>query len=388
LSSFQILFENFGKDQNPYFSIPLILDLVEDAGLYKLDNIATNMNPGIAVGELLQTWTFEVVALEPNMFSHLPNITADGTLELQTSPNVNGNATLNIRMVDSGGNFSDWKTTILVISPVNDAPSFTLITNLTVSENISCFVKESATNFISPGPLEASQKMTFVIDQVSGDNLTVSLPYLDMDGNLSFCLKKNSCKNQREFCWTEYTVTLVDSGDKANGGMNTLTSVFTLFVAAVNHAPSFDLVHNATFLQYSGRHQLDAFAYNMDLGADDEQYQVLHFNVTTTNTSDHAFKESPGIFPNGTFHFCLAQDWFGPVFMEIFARDNGGSNYGGSDQSSTQSVSFDVLFVNQPPTFELEESVSLLENSVNHSVTVAYASFARNITVGPDIEVQ
>jgi hypothetical protein len=126
----------------------------------------------------------------------------------------------------------------------------------------------------------------------------------------------------------------------------------------------------------------------MDLGADDEQYQVLHFNVTTTNTSDHAFKESPGIFPNGTFHFCLAQDWFGPVFMEIFARDNGGSNYGGSDQSSTQSVSFDVLFVNQPPTFELEESVSLLENSVNHSVTVAYASFARNITVGPDIEVQ
>ena len=83
----------------PTFSMPSVLDLVEDAGMYELVHVATAISAG-SMGEWDQTVTFQVLVLEPYMFRHLPTVSGDGTLRLQTAPNVNGNTTVSIQLLD------------------------------------------------------------------------------------------------------------------------------------------------------------------------------------------------------------------------------------------------------------------------------------------------
>ena len=86
--------------------------------------------------------TFQVTGnTNPALFSTLPAVSPTGTLTYTSAPNANGTATITLRLQDNGGTANGGVDTspsvsfTITLTPVNDAPSFTVGPNQTVVED-------------------------------------------------------------------------------------------------------------------------------------------------------------------------------------------------------------------------------------------------------------
>jgi len=213
--------------------------VIESSDAQTIAAWATNIN--IGPGEIGQTSTFYVTNDNPTLFKSQPTINAlTGDLSFTPQTDSTGMALISVSMTDDGGtenggiDHSDTATFMIIVSPVNNPPSFTKGSDQTIDEDVGPQTITNWANNISPGPGESHQIVTFT---VTNDNnaLFSSQPEIDANsGDLTF--KSASDSNGI----VNVTVFITDNGGTDNGGIDhSDTANFMITITPVNDAPVF-----------------------------------------------------------------------------------------------------------------------------------------------------
>jgi photosystem II stability/assembly factor-like uncharacterized protein len=89
------------------------------------------------------------------------------------------------------------------------------------------------------------------------------------------------------------------------------------------------------------------FATEISAGPASESSQVVSFVLSSNNTN--LFSEGPAISTAGTLSFTPAADAVGTALVEVYALDNGGTNFAGVDRSAVKRFMITVSGVNDAP---------------------------------------
>ena len=158
-------------NQPPSFTAGANQTVLENAGAQTVANWATSISAG-PTNESGQTVTFHVSNNNGSLFSTPPAISSSGTLTYTLATNANGSATVTVYLQDNGGtanggnDTSATNTFTITVTPVNQPPGFSLLTNnVVVLENGGAQTIPLATN-ISAGPTnESNQTVAFLVGQ-------------------------------------------------------------------------------------------------------------------------------------------------------------------------------------------------------------------------------
>ncbi|HEX8619611.1 MAG TPA: Ig-like domain-containing protein, partial [Thermoanaerobaculia bacterium] len=351
-------------NDDPSFTGGGDVTVLEDSGAYSAA-WATSISAGPA-DESAQTVSFNVSNDNSALFASQPAISASGVLTFTPFANAFGSANVTVTLSDNAGGSSSAQTFTITVGAVNDAPSFTAGGNVTVNEDAAAYSAAWA-SAISAGPSE-SQNVTF---SASNDNnsLFSTQPSVSPAGVLSFALAANANGS------ANVTVTLLDDGGTANGGVDTAAAQsFTITVNAINDAPGFTSGGDVTVNEDSGAYSA-AWATAISAGAADEASQTLSFS--TFNTNNSLFAVQPAVAADGTLTFTLAANAFGSATVTVQVSDDGGTANGGADTSAPQSFTIHVTAVNDAPSFTAGGNVTVAEDSGVYS-----ASWATGLDAG------
>ena len=291
----------------------------------------------------------------PALFSVGPALQTNGLLTLALAPNATGTATVSVLATDNGGTLSGGVATgsnffTIVVTPVNDAPSFALATtSISVLEDSGSFTYPALATGISAGPPdEAGQAVAFAVT-ASSNGLFSVLPAVAANGSLSFTPAANAVGTAL------LTIVATDNGGTANGGINSATQLLAVAIGVqpVNDAPIFTLATNSVVvLEDAGLVTMTNFIADLSPGPADEAGQrVTNFVVTTTAAA--LFAVLPAVDTNGTLTFTPAANSNGVATVTVQALDDGGTANGGTNGSSATNFTITITPVNQPPTFTL-----------------------------------
>jgi len=187
-----------------------------------------------------------MVTSDPNgVLGSMPTVsTATGDLSFDTTADNNGTATISVTLMDDGGTVnggvdtSATATVDIIVGGVNDAPSFTVGSDIVIDENDGPQTFNMWATGISAGPPdEAGQMLTFNITGNTNPALFSTAPAVASDGTLTFETAMNANTGDPA---TPVTITLelMDDGGTANGGVDTSPpQMFTITVNPVNDPP-------------------------------------------------------------------------------------------------------------------------------------------------------
>ncbi len=364
----------------PSFAAGASVTVLEDAGFQTLANWATAISKG-PPDEATQSVTFSIASnTNPALFLVAPAVSATGTLTYITAANGNGSAIIGIRLQDDGGtansgiDTSATQSFTITVTPVNDAPSFTIGADQTVLEDAGAQTIPGWASAFVMGPAdESGQAVQAFIVSNNNNALFAVQPAIAINGSLSF----TPAANQNGIATV--TVQLQDNGGTANGGVDTsLAQTFTIAVTAVNDVPSFTRGADQTVLEDSGPQTLANWAFAISAGPANEAAQTLTFNVTA-NTVPTLFSAGPAVSANGTLTFTPAPDANGSATITINLQDNGGTANLGVDTSASQTFVINVTPVNDAPSFTSGGDITVLEDAGPQSVT----GWATALSKGP-----
>lgn len=350
--------------------------VLEDAAPVTRVGWATGISAGPA-DEAGQILTFNVTNnTNPGLFAAGPTISANGTLSYTLAPNANGAAAITITLSDNGGgtNTSPSQTFNIVVTPVNDRPSFVkgpdqiLLGDQLVYSNIPWATQ------ISAGPAdEVGQTLTFVITGNTDPSLFApgGLPTVAADGTLSYTLSPTANGE------TTITLHLEDDGGTAFGGLNRSFPDQTFRIrVTLNDAPSFTKGADQNVLEDSGLHVVTPWATSILAGPPDESGQAVNF-IVTNNSNPGLFTGAVTISPTGTLTYTLAPDANGFADITIVLMDDGGTHFG-VDTSAPQTFRINVAPVNDVPVFTKGPNQDVLEDAAAQSI----AGWATGISAG------
>jgi uncharacterized delta-60 repeat protein len=224
----------------PSFTAGSDVVVLEDAGLQTVTDWAVDISPGPA-NESDQAMIFTLTTSNDALFAGLPVINATtGNLSFTPAVDLNGSASVTVTLSDNGGTLNGGVDTsalqvfTITVLPVNDAPSFTMGADISVSEDAGPQTVAGWAGDIVAGPLdEAEQGLAFSLT-TSNDALFAGLPQLDVaSGDLSYTTAPNLNGS------ATVTVTLQDNGGTVDNGIDTSApQAFTITVSPVNDAPA------------------------------------------------------------------------------------------------------------------------------------------------------
>jgi hypothetical protein len=367
--------------------------VLEDSGPQTLATwgiVAAGPPDEVAAG---QNVTIDISNDNTALFTDQPALALDGTLTFTPAPNANGTATVTVILSDDGGTdnggieVADPVTFTIVITPVNDAPSFIKGASQTVNEDAGPrSVAGWATAMLAypaspapPAPDEAGQALSFIVT-TNNDALFSVLPAVSPAGTLTFTTAPNANGV------ATVTVVLKDDGGTANGGADTSSppQTFTITVRPVNDVPSFTKGADQTVLEDAGAQTVTGWATNIlpypappAPPAPDEAGQTPTF--LDSNNNPALFSVQPAVAANGTLTYTPAPNANGTATVTVRLTDNGGTANGGINSSATQTFSINVTAVNDAPSFTKGPDQTVNEDAGPQSV----ASWATNLSVGP-----
>lgn len=146
----------------------------------------------------------------------------------------------------SDGSLASTAVVSITVEGVNDAPSFVKGPDVEVAEDSGSQSFPSWASAISPGPMETSQSVTFLIQGNTNSGLFASGPTVSSNGMLTFTPAFNA------FGSALITLALMDDGGTANGGVNLSASQsFSISVASAPDPPqagadSYEAIGNTT----------------------------------------------------------------------------------------------------------------------------------------------
>ena len=209
-----------------------------------------------------------------------------GNLEYTPPENATGQQIPFQVTASDGTNNSNTADVIINLTPVNDAPSFTLIenpnqTNLT-GEAIA--LENFATNIILGPDNEAEQIGTFNVTVV-GDNIFAQQPQLSPTGTLTYTLAQGA------FGSSTVTVTLSDNGGTDNGGVDTSPEQ-TFTITSTPPEEPVEIEFEADSTGYIA----NTFALNMTPAGDGTQVTTQLTNDVLELGTDAAFDNLVGLY--------------------------------------------------------------------------------------------
>jgi len=281
----------------------------------------------------------------------------DGDRIFYTPPeNFFGEETFTYTIEDEFGAM-DTATVTVVVTPVNDAPSFELTAQpdqelLEGTTDLQTVIGIAGDTSVGGGPLEESsgQSLTGYAVTTNHDAMFAVLPSIDLaTGNLTYQLADGDVNGL-----ATVSVRLVDDGGTDNGGHDTSDpQTFTINVTPVNDAPSFSLPANPdqTIVDDGGTVVVSGFATNISPGGGaDEATQTLTF-LPTPDVS--GIVQSVSIDPaTGDLTIVPVVGAEGTTTIAVQLMDNGGTDNGGIDTSPTQTFDITVVAENDPPVLD------------------------------------
>jgi hypothetical protein len=325
----------------PSFTAGASQNALEDAGAQTIGGWATAISPGPA-DEAGQSVTFTASADDPGLFAAQPAVAADGTLTFTPAADTYGVATVTVVAHDDGGtanggtDASAPRTFTITIEPVNDAPSFTAGGDQTMLEDGGAKSISGWATAVSPGPAnEGSQSVTFTA-VANNVGLFAVPPAVATNGTLTYTPAPDANGVA--------TVTVVahDNGGTANGGVDdSPPRTFTVTVAAVNDAPSFNAGPDQTAVSLLGPQTVPGWATAIMAGPADESSQNVSFLVSNDNTG--LFSAQPAVAPDGTLTYTPALLALGTATVIIRAVDDGDVAGGGNVTSPAQTFTITII---------------------------------------------
>ncbi|MFA6546133.1 MAG: cohesin domain-containing protein, partial [Limisphaerales bacterium] len=217
--------------------------LSEDCGPQSIANAAINISAGPA-DESSQSVGFTVTTDNAALFAvgSGPAINAAGTLTFTPATNANGTAIVTVVAVDDGGapgvSNSAPQTFTITVTPVNDAPAFSLSgTNVIVFPGDGgVVIRASWVTNISAGPADESGQTVGFTTTNGNHALFIDQPVLLADGTLEFTPEPTASGV------VTVGVRAADNGGTANGGNDTgdwqtFTITFTAVKVFVSDSP-------------------------------------------------------------------------------------------------------------------------------------------------------
>ena len=263
----------------------------------------------------------------------------------------------------------------LVITPVNDSPTFTKGADVTVLEDSGPqMVSSWATGVTNGGWIdESAQVLTFV---VSNNNTTLfkTQPAISSQGALTF----EPAANQ----WGSATVSvyLQDNGGTANGGNNvSATRTFTINVTQVNDPPTLATINDVST---TGRPDpatgqsstLDLALSGITPGPSDPPQNLQVSAQVLSSSVAGLVTATPVYTPNlstGKVTLAFGNYLSGTARVQVTVTDDGGTANGGQNTFSRQFY-LTVHAVDHPPVFNTAFNTNLvvLEDSGSNQISL------------------
>jgi len=352
--------------------------VLEDAPAQSISGWATAISAGPA-NESSQTVTFEITGnTNPGLFAVAPAVSSTGTLTYTLAADAFGSATITLRAKDNGGTANggiDTSPTQMFdinVTSVNDAPTFGLIASHTVLEDAGAQSVSGALTSPSAGPPNESGQILSLTVTNDNNGLFSAQPSIDLaTGTLTYTPAANANGS------ATVTVTLMDNGGTANGGVDKTIKTLTITVTAVNDAPSFTKGANQASNEDAGAQTANGWATAISAGPTDEAGQALNFIVTNDNNA--LFSSQPAVDASGKLTYTAAANANGTATVTIKLHDDGGIANGGQDTSGEQTFTITVNPVNDVPTFVKGADQTVNEDAGLQTVT----NWATAISKGP-----
>ena len=344
--------------------------LLEDAEPQTVLGWATGISPG-PPDEANQIMHFQITNnSNPTMFSSGPEIDSTGNLTYSPAPNGNGTATLTVVLVDDGGTANGGvdtsvpQTFDIVITPVNDAPTFVKGPDPFVNEDSGT---TTIFNWATVSPGAANESNQIISSQIilnTNPGLFFSPPTVTGAGVLSFLPASNANGV------ATIKMRLKDNGGTTNGGVDTSQEqTFTITVNPVNDPPSFTKGLNQTVNNDVGLQSVPNWATAISPGPGaDEASQIVSFQIVS-NSNPGLFAVAPSISPSGTLSYQPAANAGGGAIIGVNLKDNGGTENNGRDTSFIQQFTISVVPVGGFLKFSTTNSLTT-ESSGSTTVTV------------------
>ena len=356
---------------------------LEDAGVQTVNMAGISRGVGDASAQTISiTATSNSTSIVGNPTVTYVSENTTGSLAVTPATNANtssGPVTITVTVTDNGGtlfNGVDTKqTTFQVnITAVNDEPSFTKGSDLTVMQNSSAYSQAWATNLSKGGGSdEASQVLTFTVTN-DANGLFSSQPAINSSGVLSFTPATNQTGT------ATVSIVLSDNGGTANSGDDTYaTQTFTITIAQVNQEPVIDNIGNVTILEDASQQTVNLTGIRSNgNNLAWETNQTLTVTATSSNTT---IIPNPTVTYNsaattGSIAFTPNANQYGTVTISVTVTDNGGTSNGGDDVI-TKTFTVTTTNVNDKPSYTAGGNQTVLEDAGAQS-----ASWASSLNKG------
>lgn len=314
---------------------------------FKEDRISSKPSPGV-LGDFQDSESDPLTTqlLADVSHGHL-SLSADGSFTYTPDPDWSGIDYFTFRAFD-GSAYSDAATATIVVTAVNDAPTFVKGGDVVVAEDSGTYTAPWATS-ISPGPQE-TEAVSFVVS-TSNPALFSTQPTITPAGDLTFYPAANANGS------TVVTATLRDAY-----GLSSAPATFSISVTPVNDAP---VAHP------------DSYSTPEDATRSVPATGVVANDGDVDNTTLQADLVSPplhgtlALAANGSFTYVPNPNWNGTDFFTYTAFD-------GLAFSEPTTVTITVTAVNDPPTFAKGGNVVVTDDSGSFT-----APWASSISPGP-----
>lgn len=318
---------------------------------------------GIATGAANETQTLAVTASSSNT-GLIPNPTvtytspnATGSLAFTPVANANGTATITVTVNDGQSqNNTVTRTFTVTVNAVNDAPTLATPSNVSITEDAG----QQTVSLTGIGTGAANETQTLTVTASSSNtglipNPTVTYASPNATGSLTFTPVANANGN------ATITVT-VNDGQSQN---NTVTRTFTVYVGAVNNAPTLGTLSDITINEDSAPQSISLSG--IGTGAPNET-QTLTVTASSSNT---------GLIPNPTVTY-TSPSATGSLTLTPLANANGSATItvtvsDGQSQNGTVTRTFvaTVNAVNDVPTLATIANVTVNEDAAQQTVPLS-----------------
>ena len=226
-------------------------------------------------------------------------------------------------------------TAAIIVTPVNDIPSFTATDPTAVNEDSGAQTVANWATF-SAGPTnESAQTATYTVSNISTPSLFATVPTIDASGNLTYTPAADANGT------STFDVVVQDNGGTPGVDTSTVQN-FSITVNPVNDKPSFSNAGNQILTAWTNTVQtVSNWANTVIFGPANESTQAVS-NYTLTNTDNTLFTIQPSVATDGTLTYTPSGKP-GTATVSVQLQDDGGTaNTGDVDLSDAATFNITV----------------------------------------------
>jgi hypothetical protein len=348
---------------------------------------AQGMSVGSAteIGTEGQSWVFSTATNATALFAVQPSVAHNGSLTFSLLPNANGVALIDVTLSDTGSPpvTGSTSTLTLTVEAVNDVPTVVrhtatpsvLVMDEAPVVNNTPHVVHMYTFVVATGPADALDEVTQTLTtSVTWSPLSMFQPLSNStikDGILELWLVPVALA----YGSGTITITVVDSGGVARGGVDETDITVPFTLVAINQNPTF--APKVTEIQVLQPKVLDpTFIPQFALSIFDPDSTALSFS--TTNTNNALFADQPVVDITGGLRFTVAPEQCGDATVYVTLSDDG---VPAPVMTHVESFAIKVTHVNRCPTF-LNSGIVAVDRSVV-STPVTISGYIKNVQLGP-----